>query len=126
MKKPSSAVSIDEYLDQKLASFKAADLDALRARIGGLRAKMHQASERGHHDLASGMKRIIALLEASRPSSDPLPRHLAEAGVAAAYLLKGVDIIPDAIPQIGLMDDEWIVRRVLDRNPVLQSDADSV
>jgi uncharacterized membrane protein YkvA (DUF1232 family) len=53
---------------------------------------------------------------------DPLPAHLAEAGVAAAYILKGVDLIPDSIPEIGLTDDARILARVLDRNPTLRRD----
>ena len=52
-------------------------------------------------------------------AADPLPPHLAEAGAALRYVLKGVDIIPDSVPGLGLADDEWIVRRVLQRNPAL-------
>jgi uncharacterized membrane protein YkvA (DUF1232 family) len=52
-----------------------------------------------------------------RFSYNPLPPHLAELAVAAHYLLKGVDLIPDHIPEIGLADDEIILRRVFARNP---------
>jgi uncharacterized membrane protein YkvA (DUF1232 family) len=52
--------------------------------------------------------------------SDPLPAHLAEAGAAAFYILKGVDIIPDSIPEIGLTDDARILARVFERNPSLR------
>ncbi|MEI6035205.1 MAG: hypothetical protein WCS65_13125 [Verrucomicrobiae bacterium] len=31
--------------------------------------------------------------------ADPLPAYLAEAGVSLACLLKGVDLIPDSIPE---------------------------
>ena len=50
---------------------------------------------------------------------DPLPDDIAELGVAAHYLLKGFDLIPDSLADIGLADDEWIVVRVLERQPGL-------
>jgi uncharacterized membrane protein YkvA (DUF1232 family) len=34
-------------------------------------------------------------------------------------VLKGIDIIPDTLPELGLADDEWIVSRVMQRNPQL-------
>ena len=46
--------------------------------------------------------------------------HLAEAGVAAYYILKGADIIPDSIPEIGLTDDARILARVFERNATLR------
>ena len=77
-----------------------------------------------HYDLVHGIELLIGLLESPETENcfDPLPKHLAEAGVAAAYILKGVDIIPDSIPEIGLTDDARIVARVLERNPVLRGD----
>ena len=39
----------------------------------------------------------------------------AEALFALAYLLKGVDIIPDSLPDIGYSDDSEIIRTVLQR-----------
>ena len=44
----------------------------------------------------------------------------AEAGVAAYSILKGVDIIPDSIPEIGLTDDARILARVFERNSSLR------
>ncbi|MFZ9919811.1 MAG: hypothetical protein ACO3FQ_01460 [Terrimicrobiaceae bacterium] len=46
-----------------------------------------------------------------------LPAHLAEAGVATDYILKGIDLIPDSISEIGLTDEARILARVLERNP---------
>jgi hypothetical protein len=118
---PEKAVSIDEFLDAEVFKFRAADLVGLRRHIDGLRGKMETDQARAQYDLIQGVDLLIALLEspATENCSDPLPKHLAEAGVAAAYILKGVDLIPDSIPEIGLTDDARILARVLERNPVL-------
>jgi uncharacterized membrane protein YkvA (DUF1232 family) len=119
---PDKAVSIDEFLDTEVSKFRAADLTGLRRHVDGLRAKMESEQARVHYDLVEGIELLILLLQSSESENlaDPLPKHLAEAGVAAAYILKGVDIIPDSIPEIGLTDDARILARVLERNPVLR------
>jgi hypothetical protein len=121
---PDKAVSIDDFLDAEVSKFRAADLVGLRRHISGLRGKMESEQAQVHYDLVHGIELLIGLLESPETENcfDPLPKHLAEAGVAAAYILKGVDIIPDSIPEIGLTDDARIVARVLERNPVLRGD----
>ena len=114
-----NATSIDEYIDSKRSAFSEREFSALRNHLPALEAKMSLARERGHEQLVRGIELLIALLASQKPVKDPLPKHMAEAGVAMAYLLKGVDIIPDSIPEIGLADDEWIVARVIARNPEL-------
>jgi uncharacterized membrane protein YkvA (DUF1232 family) len=47
---------------------------------------------------------------------DPLPVWVAEVGFAAAYLLKRDDLIPDYLPEIGLVDDALVLKRVIERN----------
>ena len=121
---PDKAVSIDEFLDAEVSKFRAADLLDLRGHVNGLRGKMESEQARVHYDLVKGIALLIGLLESPELDrcSDPLPAHLAEAGVAAAYILKGVDLIPDSIPEIGLTDDARILARVLERNPILRGD----
>ena len=115
------AVSIDEYIESQSRDLTAAELRGLREFASALREKRSIALAQKRHELAGGIDKLLALLstEAAGTAADPLPKHLAEAGVAARYVLKGVDIIPDAIPDLGLADDEWIVRKVLQRNPEL-------
>lgn len=118
---PGKAVSIDEFIESEANQFRSSDLHALRGRVDALRSKMETEQARVHYDLLKGMELLIGLLESSEVEDcgDPLPRHLAEAGVAVAYILKGVDLIPDSIPEIGLTDDARILARVLERNPAL-------
>ena len=120
---PDKAVSIDDFLEEEVSRFEARDLSGLRRHIDGLRAKMQTEQARTHYDLVCGIELLIELLQSPEVEacSDPLPRHLAEAGVAAAYILKGIDLIPDSIPEIGLTDDARILARVLERNPALRS-----
>lgn len=121
MPKNDKAVSIDEYIERQSRNLTAAELRGLREFASALREKQSLALKQKRHELAEGIDLIIALFstEDIKTVGDPLPRHLAEAGVAARYVLKGVDIIPDSVPDLGLADDEWIVRRVLQRNPEL-------
>ena len=52
----------------------------------------------------------------AQQAKDPLPRWLAEIGFAAGYLLKGFDLIPDHLPEMGLADDALMLQRVIERN----------
>ncbi len=119
---PQKAVSIDEFIDTEKVSVTSKSLIKLIDLIPNLRAKMETEQARAHYDLIQGVEILISILQSTEvtKSSDPLPPHLAEAGVAAYYILKGVDIIPDSIPEIGLTDDARILARVFERNSSLR------
>lgn len=121
MKTPEKAVSIDEYIQAQSLSITADELRGLRKFAPALEAKRGEAGSQGYKDLAEGIAVLSAVLNsrAATDATEPLPRDLAEAGAALRYVLKGVDIIPDSLPEIGLADDAWIVARVLERNPGL-------
>ena len=119
---PQKAVSIDEFIDAESAALTSKSLIKLIDLIPNLRAKMETEQARAHYDLIQGVEILISILQSNEVTkcSDPLPTHLAEAGVAAYYILKGVDIIPDSIPEIGLTDDARILARVFERNSSLR------
>ena len=121
---PGKAVSIDEFIESEVGNFTSSDFVALREHVPALRSKMQTEQARIHYDLQQGVELLIGWIEDEKldVEEDPLPAHLAEAGVAEAYILKGVDLIPDSIPEIGLTDDARILARVLDRNPTLRRD----
>ena len=116
------AVSLDEYISRQRESIERSDLLGLRKLIPALQEKRQLAQDSAYPDLVKGVEALTDLLlsEEVEASKDPLPKHLAEAGVAARYLLKGVDLIPDSLPKIGLADDAWLVTRVFERNPELR------
>lgn len=119
---PEKAVSIDEFIDAERANMDSAKIKHLVALIPSLRAKMETEQARAHYDLIQGVEVLIQIIQSQEVNlcTDPLPVHLAEAGMAAAYILKGADIIPDSIPEIGLTDDARILARVFERNPILR------
>lgn len=125
---PGKAVSIDEFIESEVENFTVSDFLALRDHVEALRAKMGTEQARVHYDLQEGVELLIGWIESGEVEScqTRLPAHLAEAGVAAAYILKSVDLIPDSIPEIGLTDDARILARVLERNPELRLNARKV
>lgn len=120
---PQKAVSIDEFIDSESRSITSKKLVKLIDLIPNLRAKMETEQAQAHYDLIQGVEILIQILQSPEVSnsSDPLPPHLSELGVAAYYILKGVDIIPDSIPEIGLTDDARILARVFERNSSLRN-----
>lgn len=123
MKRPEQAVSTDKFIIKQTGSMTAEELRGLRRFVSALDKKKKEAESRQHNELVEGMATLGTWLSSSEvtDATDPLPQHLAEAGAALRYVLKGVDIIPDSVPGLGLADDEWIVRRVLQRNPALRT-----
>ena len=121
---PEQAVSIDEYIENESSKMSAAEIRKLAKFTPQLREKMKTDQARQHFDLQENTHYLIGILHSLRARNcrDPLPLDLAEAGVAASYLLKSVDIIPDFIPEIGLTDDARLVARVFTRNPSLRSE----
>ncbi len=117
-----SPVSIDDFIVQEAAHMTAKSLRQLAGMTRQMREKLTTEQARQHFDLHEATDILVRLLESEQVAkcTDPLPVWLAEAGVAASYLLKGVDIIPDWIPEIGLTDDARVTARVLDRNPELR------
>jgi len=115
------ATSIDEYIEMHRGSLTASDLKDMRRFLPGLARKAEQAQSEGLADLVARIDKLMDIVNspAIQEVNDPLPQAWAELGVAVRYLLKGVDIIPDFVKGIGLSDDEWIVRRVMERNPDL-------
>ena len=116
-----SPISIDDYIETEAATMSAQKLKELAGMTRQMRIKLTTEQARGHFDLHEATDVLVKLLESEKVANctDPLPRCLAEAGVGAAYLLKGVDLIPDWVPEIGLTDDARVVARVLSRNPEL-------
>lgn len=121
---PEQAVSIDEYIENESSKMSAAEMRKLAEFTPQLREKMKTEQAQQHFDLQQNTECLVGILHSLgyRNCRDPLPLDLAEAGVAASYLLKSVDIIPDFIPEIGLTDDARLVARVFTRNPSLRDE----
>lgn len=115
---PDQAVSIDEYIESRRMRMRADDLRSLGRHLKAFERKAEQAAAENRLELLRGIRLMVDVLSSSEIARqrDPLPADFAELGVAANYLLKGFDLIPDSLAEIGLSDDEWIVSRVMQRN----------
>lgn len=118
---PEQAVSIDEYIESGRMKMRADDLRGLGRHLKAFERKAEQAAAEKRLELLHGIRLMLDILSSRQLAvqGDPLPAEIAELGVAANYLLKGFDLIPDSLEGIGLSDDEWVVTRVLQRNPGL-------
>ncbi len=121
-KTPEQAVSLDEYIESRRRSITADNLRELGRHLKAFERKAEQAGAELRADLLRGIRLMVDLFGSQEllELRDPLPDDVAELGVAAHYLLKGFDLIPDSLADIGLADDEWIVVRVMERNPGLR------
>lgn len=122
---PDKAVSIDDFIDAQCGSMDLEKFRRLRGLTGELLLKTKLDQARSHYDFVDGVAVLVRFLESdgAATASDPLPQHFREAAVAGYYILKGADIIPDSIPEIGLTDDARILARVFERNPMLLGSA---
>lgn len=120
---PGEAISLDEYIERACREFSAADLLTLRGFGAQIEQKLGSATARQHHDLQENVRCLFRVVTSAPLDAlgDPLPRTYAEAGVAIEYFLKGVDLIPDSVPEIGLTDDARLVARVIARNPGMEA-----
>lgn len=116
-------ISIDDYIEQESREMTAAQLRTLAKLTDELAAKMETDQARPHADLHRYTEQLVRILKSDRIKNctDPLDAALAEAGLAAQYLLKGMDLIPDRVPEIGLTDDARVVSRVFARHPKLMT-----
>ncbi|HET9374891.1 MAG TPA: YkvA family protein [Chthoniobacterales bacterium] len=111
-------MTIDEYIEEQGQQVNSTDLRVLGAFTDRLLDKLKETNANEYPGLREAVHLIVRVLDstAAQQAKDPLPTWLAEAGFAAAYLLKRYDLIPDHLPKIGLADDALILQRVIERN----------
>ena len=110
--------TVDKFIEEGRRLVTSADLYALSLGCDRLFNKLEQINPSYYPGLDLAVHTIVLVLKSSRAKSavDPLPKHLAEVAFAAHYFLKVCDLIPDNTPEIGLADDNVVLRRVLARN----------
>ena len=64
------------------------------------------------------LRQRVELLAAFMAESPPAANSLAHREIAFVlfYFLQGQDLIPDSVPQVGLLDDALLVEAALQRN----------
>jgi len=113
------APTLDQYIDHAAAGMTAGELRRLFALADRLPEKAALADPVRHPRLAGqadALRRIFSDAASLVAHPKSLGDSFGELGVAAAYLLKGYDRIPDNVPGLGLDDDALIMDRVFSRN----------
>lgn len=115
------AVSIDEYIDNESRQMSIKELSDLICRSDRIREKLLEPDAAAHRDLVANAELLLAKVETwlTQATSANPPRSIIEAGIGLQYLLKGMDLIPDSVPEVGYVDDARILARVVARNPEL-------
>jgi hypothetical protein len=110
--------TIDKFIDEGGRLVNSADLHALSLQTNQLLNKLKGISPSHYPGLDQAVITIVLVLKSARAKAavDPLSKHLAEVAFAANYFLKVCDLIPDNTPEIGLADDNALLKRVLARN----------
>ena len=109
---------VDKLIDEGRLLVDSADLRALSLETNHLLTKLERISPFFYPGLDLAVHTIVLVLKSARAKAavDPLPKYLAEVVFAARYFLNVRDLIPDNTPEIGLADDNAVLRRVLARN----------
>jgi uncharacterized membrane protein YkvA (DUF1232 family) len=101
-----------EHVSQGADCVGPADLAGLRHLLGAVRAKA--AAIRDSHRLRQRIEMLATFVEESETDLNTVAQR--EASFALYYFLKGFDLIPDSIPEIGLLDDALLVEAAYNRN----------
>jgi Protein of unknown function (DUF1232). len=109
---------IDEFILAGSSGIRSEHLRAIAKESQRVYEKIDVATDAGLSDLKAYTRLIMQTLESAARShaADPLPGCLAEGTFAAQYLMKEHDLIPDAVPGMGLIDDAILIKRVFCRN----------
>jgi hypothetical protein len=109
---------LDEFIASRSRFVRAVDLRTLSLLTHHLIRKLELVDPRRYPGLDQAVHAAVLVLKSPQAQAaiDPLPRHLAEVGFAAHYFLEESDLIPDKTPEVGLIDDFVIFKRVFARN----------
>lgn len=112
MSTPGRAATPSSHLERGAAIVTPADIERLRRLFTALRSKAARITD---SDLLPRRIGLLMQYVQEAPAGEPTPA-LREAAFALYYFLKGFDLIPDSVPQVGLLDDALLVETVLQRN----------
>ncbi len=104
--------SLSEYLAKGAACITLKDRQRLRRLLPAVRTKTMQIKD--SQILRARISLLAQFLEESGPEADTQAHQ--EATFALYYFLKGYDLLPDSLPEIGLLDDAQLVEATLRRN----------
>jgi uncharacterized membrane protein YkvA (DUF1232 family) len=112
--KDALGTSPTSYLERGAQLVTPSALGALRGLLPELRTKASAITDSAR--LRRRLETMIAFFDETADAEFTDVEARREIGFVLFYFLKGYDLIPDAIPHIGLMDDALLVEAVLGRH----------
>lgn len=112
------APTIDEFIVARAAALTVDDIAQLSRLVAGCREKAGRIPTEHYPRLPHQIAVLVAML---RQCPQPRPAILPESAwreliVGASYLTKGVDCIPDQVPELGYADDAGLIDKIFERN----------
>jgi uncharacterized membrane protein YkvA (DUF1232 family) len=103
------------FIESQARALSIADLDRLIVDLPALRERFAKIPAQTHPNLADQLQ-FLSLVVEDWFVPDPAGQMVSEAAFALLYFQRAIDLIPDSIPGMGLLDDALIVRIVLGRH----------
>jgi uncharacterized membrane protein YkvA (DUF1232 family) len=115
--KESITTELNSFIQSQATGLSALDLERLTADLPVLRKRFTRLPLKTYPYLADQLEFLCRFVEdrVVRLGKDLTEQPVAEAGFALLYFQRAIDLIPDPIPDMGLLDDAIIVRMVLRR-----------
>ena len=99
------------YLSAGLAHLEAGDLAGLEELLPQVLVKANGLTGAAH--LRRRVQVLAQFFEETRGQDTPVRREIA---FSLFYFLTGYDLIPDSVPEVGLLDDALLIDTVFSRN----------
>jgi uncharacterized membrane protein YkvA (DUF1232 family) len=115
--KESLTVELTNFIQNQARALSLADLDRLIIELPALRERFAKIPAQTYPYLSSQLEFFCLFLKekVAGRSHDLAEEPVAEAAFALVYFQRATDLIPDCIPDMGLLDDAMIVSMVLRR-----------
>jgi uncharacterized membrane protein YkvA (DUF1232 family) len=106
---------ITGFIQSQARALSIAAIDRLIVDLPALRERFTKIPAQTYPYLAEQLQFLSRVVE-DQFVREPAAEMVGEAAFALLYFQRATDLIPDSIPGMGLLDDEWIVCIVLGRH----------
>jgi uncharacterized membrane protein YkvA (DUF1232 family) len=115
--KESMTTELTNFIQSQARALSLADLDQLIIDLPALRERFAKIPSQTYAYLSDQLEFLCLFVEEQvvRRNRDLAEEPVAEAAFALLYFQRPTDLIPDSIPDMGLLDDAMIVSMVLRR-----------
>lgn len=109
---------IVEFVVRHSASIGLRELDGIIKAIPQMEERLEKPDVKGYAQMAEHYRFLAAVIRDFRDGKFDELSYVgaAEAAFAVSYLVREVDLIPDFVPEVGLVDDATVAIVVLQRH----------